>query len=99
MLASARAILSSYSFLYFPNWVHLRTRLLLLRAILSSYSFLYFPNWVHLRLGLMASQICIHSQVLAIIMVLMALWQAYRAIFWSWSFLKAILEALPLAPA
>merc|ERR1712045_787351 len=66
------------------------------RAILSSYSFLYFPNWVHLRLGLMASQICIHNQVLAIIMVLMALWQAYRAIFWSWSFLKAILEALPL---
>merc|ERR1711923_73632 len=67
-------------------------------AILSSYSFLYLPNWVHLRLGLMASQICIHNQVLAIIMVLMALWQAYRAIFWSWSFLKAILEALPLAP-
>merc|ERR1719245_2518181 len=68
------------------------------RAILSSYSFLYFPNWVHLRLGLMASQICIHNQVLAIIMVLMALWQEYRAIFWSCSFLKAILEALPLAP-
>merc|ERR1719411_2236697 len=68
------------------------------RAILSSYSFLYFPNWVHLRLGLMASQICIHSQVLAIIIVLMALWQAYRAIFWSCSFLKAIRLALPLAP-
>jgi len=36
------------------------------RAILSSYSFLNFPNWVHLRLGLIASQICIHNQVLAV---------------------------------
>jgi len=35
-------------------------------AILSSYSFLYLPNWVHLRFGLMASQICIHFHVLAI---------------------------------
>merc|ERR1719225_1140280 len=28
MLASAMAILSSYSFLYFPNWVHLRLGLM-----------------------------------------------------------------------
>merc|ERR1712012_810373 len=45
-------------------------------AILSSYSFLYLENWVHLRLGLMSSQICIHFQVLAIIMARGARWQA-----------------------
>merc|ERR1719210_2787281 len=82
--------------------VHSATALSMLAsatAILSSYSFLYLPNWVHLRLGLMASQSCIHNQVLAIIIVLMALWQAYRASFWSWSFLNCILDAFPLAPA
>merc|ERR1719384_2282881 len=68
------------------------------RAILSSYSFLYLLNWVHLRVGLMASQICIHFQVLAVMYMLIARWQAYRASFWSWSFLNCILEALPLAP-
>merc|ERR1719336_1339363 len=67
-------------------------------AILSSYSFLYLPNWVHFRWGLMDSQICIQSQVLAVMYILMALWQAYRASFWSCSFLNCIREALPLAP-
>merc|ERR1719330_251785 len=28
----------------------------------------------------------------------MARWQAYRASFWSWSFLNCILDAFPLAP-
>merc|ERR1719350_2554118 len=64
-------------------------------AIFSSYSFLYLPNWVHFKVGLIASQ----SQVLAIMYARMARWQAYRAIFWSCSFLNCILEALPLAPA
>merc|ERR1719412_67023 len=91
LAASRRLVLSMMSWTAEPP--ELRAR-----AILSSYSFLYLPNWVHLRLGLMAVQICHQSQVLAIIMVLMALWQAYRASFWSWSFLNCIRLALPLAP-
>merc|ERR1712168_141921 len=78
-----RAILSSFFSFWSLSWTattasHSAMALSMLasaKAILSSYSFLYFPNWVHLRLGLMANQICIHFQVLAINAFLMALWQ------------------------
>merc|ERR1712226_1301401 len=49
-------------------------------------------------MGLMASQIWAQSQVLAVMYMRIARWQAYRASFWSWSFLNCILEAFPRAP-
>ena len=48
---------------------------------------------------LIRSQICIHFQVFAIIMALMARWTQKRANFCSFSFWNCILEALPLAEA